>query len=185
MDIPLPTPQPHQSGFTLIELLATLSIMLILLVTAAPSLQPMMANSKISTSINTMSAHLNLARNEAVHRGVRIILCPTADGTTCLSSTEWQQGYILFADHNANRIREEEEEMLRVHIPSTQQQIRVSTTNGRKWVRFQSTGEAPGSNLTITFCDTKGYADPKALIISNTGRLRLSMTKPSGDPLNC
>ncbi|VAX06879.1 Type IV fimbrial biogenesis protein FimT [hydrothermal vent metagenome] len=185
MDIPSSHHHMHQLGFTLIELLTTLSILLILLTVGLPSLQPVMANSKMTAAVNTMATHLNLARSEAVYRGIRTILCPSSDGTTCLNSTEWHQGFILFADNNANRIHEEEEKLLRIYTAVNQQQIHISTTNGRKWVRYQSTGAAPGSNLTMTFCDTRDHADPKALIISSTGRIRLSATKPSGAPLDC
>ena len=184
MDINPPRQTSRQSGFTLVETITTLTVSLIILAAGVPAMQQISTSNRMSASINTMATHLHLARSEAIKRGLRAMLCPSADAKTCVSSSEWQGGYILFADNNANRKRDAGEELLRVHQPESQP-INILTTNGRKWIRYQPSGEAPGSNVTITFCDPNEKIEPKAIIISNTGRPRFAKTKHSGDPLEC
>ncbi len=176
----------YHSGFSLIELLTTLVVSITVMAAGIPATQKFMANQKMITSVNAVASYLHLARSEAIKRGLRAVLCPSLDGEGCLDSVEWQRGFIVFADKNKNKKRDAGEELLRRFQPNRKEpQIRITTTEGRRWVRYQSTGEAPGSNLTITFCDGNDFVDPKAIIISNTGRPRISTTKPNGGPLDC
>jgi len=176
----------RQSGFSLMELMTTLVVSIAVMLAGVPAMQKFMANQKMMTSVNMMASHLHLARSEAVKRGLRAVLCPSLDGETCLKSVQWQRGFILFADENANRRRDADEEVLRRFQPNSKEpQIHISTTKGRRWIRYQATGETPGSNLTITFCDSSDFVDPKAIIISNTGRPRMSTTNPAGGSLDC
>ncbi|MFC1602980.1 GspH/FimT family pseudopilin [Pseudomonadota bacterium] len=176
----------RQTGFTLVELMTTLVVMIMVIATGVPAMQKLFANQQMVSSVNTMASHLHLARSEAVKRGLRAVLCPSLDGETCLKSTQWQRGFILFADENANRKREAGEELLRIFQSNNKNpQIRITSTEGRRWVRYQAMGDAPGSNLTLTFCDSHDFVDPKAIIISNTGRPRISTAKPNGGPLDC
>ncbi len=177
-------PASRQSGFSLVETITVLTVSLVILAAGVPAMRLISTSNRMSASVSTMASHLHLARSEAIKRGLRAVLCPSRDGRTCLSGSEWREGYILFADANANRKRDDGEELLRVHRPESRA-IRILTTNGRKWIRYQPTGEAPGSNVTITFCDPGRKIAPKAIIISNTGRPRFSTTKPNGDPLEC
>jgi len=174
-----------QAGFTLIELLTTLVVMITVIAAGVPAMQRFSASQNMISAVNTVASHLHLARSEAVKRGVRAILCPSVDGRVCLKSTQWQQGFILFADENANRKREMDEELLRWFKPNSKKPQILITTGRRQWVRYQSTGEAPGSTLTMTFCDANDLVEPKAIIISNTGRSRISTVNSKGGPLDC
>ena len=50
---------------------------------------------------------------------------------------------------------------------------------------YQTTGFTPGTNATYTFCDPDYPQFAKAIIQSNSGRIRLSRVKPDGKPLDC
>ncbi len=186
MDTPFLCRAYRQSGFTLVELLTTLTVMVALMATGVPAMQRFSASQKMMVAVNSMTSYLHLARSEAIKRGLRAVLCPSLDGKRCLKSIQWQQGFILFVDKNANTKRDAGEELLRQFQPNSPKlQIHITTTKGRRWIRYQSTGEAPGSNLTMTFCDSSGFVDPKAVIISRTGRPRISTLKSDGAPLDC
>ncbi|KQW36095.1 hypothetical protein ASC76_15320 [Rhizobacter sp. Root404] len=45
---------------------------------------------------------LKFARSEAMKRGQPVSICPSTDGTTCLSDNSWQNGWIVFYDQNAS-----------------------------------------------------------------------------------
>lgn len=186
MDISCRYKSRAQLGFSLIELATTLAVSITVIAAGLPAMQRFMANQQMAASMNAVASHLHLARSEAIKRGLRAVLCPSLDGESCLKSSEWQQGFILFADDNINKKRDAGEKLLRRFQPGEKKQhIRITSTDGRQQIRYQATGEAPGSNLTITFCDIGGTVDPKAIIISQTGRSRISTVKPNGGPLDC
>ncbi len=186
MDIACLRGKRRQRGLSLVELLTTLAVSAAVMALLFPSMQKLMAQQRMVAAVNGVLFHLRLARSEAIKRGLRTVLCPSRDGTRCVESHEWQQGFILFVDENRNRTRDAGETLLRgFHPTSREQPIRILSTRGRQQIRYQATGETPGSNLTMTFCDTGGVADPRAIVLSGTGRPRISAAKPDGAPLDC
>ncbi len=177
------TPHRH-AGFTLMEAIITVSITCILLAAGIPSFKATIQNSRMAASRNSITTHLNLARSEAVKRHIGIVLCPSQDGLSCRSSMIWDEGFILFVDKNGSRQLELGEQILR-YIHKTHNSIRISTTTGRRKVVYNTLGFASGYNLTFTFCDTNDQIAPRAVIVSNSGRTRLSSTKSDGSQLNC
>ena len=174
---------PRQAGFTLIELLVTLSVAAIVTTTAIPAMQKMVSANRQTSEINHFIAHLQYTRSEAVKRGQRAVMCRSADGTTCQQTDGWHQGWITFADKNANRERDDNEPLLQVD--AGQDNNIVITSGQRRRVVYQANGRSPGTNATYTFCDNRYPDNAKAVILSNSGRPRLSKTKPNGKPLDC
>jgi type IV fimbrial biogenesis protein FimT len=172
------------SGFSIIEIITTLSIASVLLAIGIPSFQILTQSGRMTTAINTISTHLYLARSEAVKQGFNVVLCPSSDGLNCKDTMIWDEEIIMFADINKNGIKEAEENLLR-HINITSKSIRISTTTGRRKAIYDPKGFSMGKNVTFTFCDTNNKIDPKAVIVSNTGRARLSEHESDGSPLNC
>ncbi|WP_275097048.1 GspH/FimT family pseudopilin [Sedimenticola hydrogenitrophicus] len=174
----------HGKGVTLLELLTTLAIGSITLSLAVPAMATLTGNNARTGSINTLVSHIQLARSEAITRARRTILCPSLDGQTCYDSTTWNQGYILVEDSNNNKMVDPGDQLLRV-FQGLDQRITIHSTVNRKRILFNSLGMSPGYNLTLSFCDQQQIAEPKAVIVSNTGRPRLSKTKPDGSPIDC
>jgi type IV fimbrial biogenesis protein FimT len=85
-------------GFTLIELVVTVAIAAILLTTGVPAFRELTADNRITTQANMFVASLNLARTEAIKRNSRVRVCKSANGTSCTSTGEWQQGWVVFSD---------------------------------------------------------------------------------------
>ena len=173
----------RQRGFTLLELMSTVSIVAVLTTTAIPSFNDLVQRNRITTEINTFVAHLHYARSEAVKRGVRVVVCRSADELNCSRTEGWHKGWITFADSNANRERNAGESLLRVE--AGEENGIIITSGRRRRVVYQATGFSPGTNGTYTFCDPKHPEWAKAVILSNTGRIRLSKTKPDGSALDC
>jgi type IV fimbrial biogenesis protein FimT len=174
----------NQRGFTLIELIITLAIAIIVLSTAVPGLQAMVGNNAVTAAVNDMVTHLQLARTTAIMREVQVVLCPSADQQSCLDTIEWQDGFMVFADRNENRQPDAGDEVIRYHRME-RQWVRVRTSPGRKRLVYKPSGMSPGSTATITVCDSNGTASPKAVILSNPGRPRVSGTRPGGEALIC
>jgi type IV fimbrial biogenesis protein FimT len=98
---------PVQAGFTLIELLVTMTIAAILLAIAVPSFNSSIASARASDGANSLLGALELARSEAVRRGVTVSVCRvTAVPATACNNTaagsflvgDWAAGWMIFAD---------------------------------------------------------------------------------------
>jgi type IV fimbrial biogenesis protein FimT len=174
-----------ENGFTLIELLVTLALTLTLLSIGIPASQRLVAGSQQTAEINSFVRHLSLARSEAVKSGRNHVLCPSADLTHCSDGTAWHLGFILFEDDNENGTRDTDEALNHVNRPTSGIGIDMQSTEGRTYITFRADGRSAGSNLTLTFCDPTGAMPPKAVILSNSGRARISLTDPDGNPLSC
>lgn len=186
MDITASTAGPtHSSGFSLIELISVLAIGLLLLSVGMPNLRQFSAGNLQQSEINTLVTHFHLARSEAIKQATRIVLCPSDDSEICDGSFNWSRGFIIFADTNANRRRDREEPLIRIYQNDFESQVSINSTYSRRRLTYQPDGSSPGSNVTITFCNPDDIIAPKAIIISNSGRPRISERRPDGSPLSC
>ncbi|MCP4995592.1 MAG: prepilin-type N-terminal cleavage/methylation domain-containing protein, partial [Gammaproteobacteria bacterium] len=129
-------------GFTLVELLITIAIAIILTSTATNSFSSLYTSSAITTSINTFVAHLQLARSEAIKRGVRVVMCPSSNKTSCTGGVRWDTGFILYTDTNRNRRLDSDEVLLKTS-QATHHSIQIRSTPGRKKLTFRPTGMSP------------------------------------------
>ncbi len=92
----------YQKGFTLTELMVVTAIVAILLGIAIPSYKYLTTSYRLSAELNDLVGDLQLAREEALKEGVTVTVCPSANGTGCTGGTEWNVGWIVFSDPNAN-----------------------------------------------------------------------------------
>jgi type IV fimbrial biogenesis protein FimT len=83
-------------------------------------------------------------------------------------------------DRDAPAARDSDEELLRVYPPWESGQIAANRTT----LSFRPFGQS-GVTATITFCDDRGSAAARAVIISQTGRPRIAEKNPSGGSLHC
>jgi type IV fimbrial biogenesis protein FimT len=64
-----------QSGFTLLELLVSISVMVILMGVAAPSISRFLSKQRVATQVQVISSALSVARSEAINRSVNVFVC--------------------------------------------------------------------------------------------------------------
>ncbi|MEQ6341222.1 MAG: GspH/FimT family pseudopilin [Gammaproteobacteria bacterium] len=177
------TRKSGQSAFTLIELLTTLAITGIIAISAAPSLQNLLMDNRMVARVNDLMAHLNLARSEAIHRGARVVLCPSADQQNCAKHSAWHEGWIVFVDDNSDRKHGNKEMVLR--LQSAVNDSFTIKSGSHQPVVFQPQGSSGGTNDTFTFCDARGPLKARAIVLSNSGRPRIAHNKSDGKPLTC
>ncbi len=180
------------NGFTLVELMVTISIMAIVMALSAPSFMNMVQNNRMTMQINEFIGALNLARSEAVKRGVDIKLCRAKPGLTdCISdgTGNWEDGWIIFHDSDGDSTVDAGETVIR-----TYQAFEGTTTfRANNWykneITFNSTGRV-SQNGTLVLCtdrngdgdtsDADEYSLAKAVSILVTGRARY-VNDPSSD----
>jgi type IV fimbrial biogenesis protein FimT len=172
-------------GFTLIELLVTVAVVAIALSLAAAGFREVIARNRMSTSVNGLIATLQLARSEAVTRGIETMLCPTPPGAdptdldtlVCAARDAWETGYILFADADKSRDRTiASEPLIRAVGNNAEQGITITWDGGNDQVLFQEDGSS-NSMGTFRFC---GDADPRWVRLNIVGRAFATDTQPPG-----
>lgn len=164
------------SGFTLIELMVTLSIAAILMGIAVPSFQTTIKSNRIVTQTNQLVTALNLARSEAIKRGVQVTVCKSADRATCTTNGNWDQSWLVFVDSvSPIGTKNTDDLVLRSFEPVPQGVMMRSGTNFANFISYKSSGVSQGGNdlATDTFgiCDDRGVGFARALSLSNTGRV--------------
>ncbi len=89
-------------GLTLIELMVVVALVAILMAVAVPSFQGVVRSNRINGEINAFVGDLQLARSEAIKRGLPVSLCPSSNGTDCLTTNTWHNGWIVFFDPDSS-----------------------------------------------------------------------------------
>ena len=166
----LNTIERHGTGFTILECLIVISILAILLVQGVPALQDYGLRQRMSAAMHALHSHLAMARNDAVRFNVEIVACPGNQADGCRDDSNWDEGWLVFEDLNADRHFQDNERLLAAE-PGLEQ-IMIRSNNGRRELRFLPNGTAPGSNSSISFCDMRGPLLARKLVVSNLGRIR-------------
>lgn len=173
----------QMTGITLVELVATLAIAAILCGMAIPSFAQLMHDSARTTAVNGFIHSLYLARSEAIRRGLVVSICKSPDGEACNHrGASWNDGWIVFVNTDRDELpeRDPDEPLLAVHHGWENGSI---TSNRLAYsFRPQQQGVVNG---TLVFCDPRGGAHARAIIISHTGRPRIARRDASNRPLRC
>lgn len=172
-------------GFTLIELLVTLAVTSILALTAFPSLSALIAQERSVVLTNTLAGALAYARSEAITKQTTILTCQSNNGSECNRSESWHNGWIIFADKNKNKQRDPEERLLKVYaaMDNATQAVFRGAFGIRHYMKYKPSGAA-SPNGSFLICNPN-IGVGKALIMTHSGRLRLSKTKTNGSAVTC
>lgn len=178
MNTPIMAPAGQQHrGFSLQELLVALAVVAILAGFAVPALAQLVQDSRRTVAVNNLLGALYLARSESQKRGQAVAVCGSEDGQHC--SPHWL-GWLVFVDANQNDRADRDEARLRLALPDKT----LRWMGDRRVLAFRPFGRA-ADNGTLTVCDERGPAEARALIVSPSGRPRVSMRRSDGGPLEC
>ena len=177
-------------GFTLMELLITLSIAVLLMTIAIPSMQGFIAGARLDAGVTALTSLLQFARARAVELNHSITICPTTGKQQCGEANSWNRGIMVFVDRNSNRRRDIDETLLRYHPMNEQLLVYSGTTpdktgRSRKRVVFTPSGSAAGHTISIRLCPRNSDIEPRVVIVQNSGRIRVSTTDGSGKRPEC
>lgn len=142
-------------------------------------------DTRLSTGANDLMAALSLARSSAITRSADVVVCPSAGGRRCDAAgdryTWWHNGVLVFVDHDGDRQPDGDEPVLLTAPDRTGLTLRSSKYRTR--VVYGANGSPAGSNLTLTLCPSGSSAGIRSVIVSNTGRARVS--RAAADHLPC
>ncbi len=142
-----------ERGFTLPEVLVTLTIIGIMAVSAM-GFARILHSTQMTSQVNTLIADLSLARSEAIKRGYPVTLCQSNSGADCTGASDWHLGWILFADIDSDRSRDEDEALIRSQqaLPEgTQVQFGGSGRNRNHYVTYWPEGSVTPNGGKVPF----------------------------------
>jgi type IV fimbrial biogenesis protein FimT len=87
----MPNNRFYNLGFTLVETIIVIAIAAILMALALPSFTETIRSNRLATTSNNLLAALNLARSEAVKRGIDVVVRKVPNGN-------WEDGWQVFTD---------------------------------------------------------------------------------------
>lgn len=99
----------RRAGYTLIEMLFVLAIAALLLGIAAPSLQSLLQQHRLTSAANEFFGAVTLARSEALRRGAPV--------TLLAAGPAWNSGWTVLVDRNANLRSDPGEDIVASHGP--------------------------------------------------------------------
>ena len=173
------------AGFTFVELTVTVAVSAILFGVAIPALSALLSSNHLAVHVNDLRGALNLSRSHAIRENRHVVLCKSADGESCDNRAQWSDGWIVYVDKNRNRKRDDAERLLRVHSGfHNKTAVEYRAFGSRNYIAFRPTGFTL-TNGTFTFCVPRHREMRRALILSKTGRVRISKESASGDRLGC
>ncbi len=172
-------------GFSLLELMVTVAITIIMIGIAVPVTGSFITTNRMATQVNQLRASLAQTRSEAITRNRDVVICKSADQEFCTRQGGWHQGWIIFVDHDRDRKRSQKEPLLSVNSAlNSNIQLRYRAFGSRHYIVFYATGMSK-TNGTFTFCGNTSPDRARALILTKTGRVRLSRARSDGRPLEC
>ena len=171
-------------GFTLLELLIALVVAAVLLGIAAPSIQAVIQNQKLQSTLGPVSLGVFAARSEAAKSGNTITVCARVSDTQC--GTDWNNGLLVFRDGVVVRnetvaVRDSSDEILRIVPPHGNGNVLIAVASTDRtatgayspsYVRFEPDGRANWKNGTFYACDGRGNTHARAMHITISGDIR-------------
>lgn len=165
------------SGFTLLELIITLTLISIVTAFAIPSMTSFTKNDRLVTNINSMVGHLAYARSEAVKRSQQVSMCVSNNTDTPAPSCtggNWEDGWIVYIDADANNSFDAAEEVIKAHGPFTGNNA-VTINNVGTQVIYDNRGYLASNTGSLLLCDDRNGPHGKTINFNMTGRVRMEV----------
>jgi type IV fimbrial biogenesis protein FimT len=130
-------------GVTLLEMLTVIALISLLMAMGVPSYRYVTNRNRISAEVNGLLGDLQYARLEAVKEGQTVSVCVSSNSATCLASSAWQNGWIVFSDVNGNGVLGAGDTLLKVQPPFSSTDT-FNASNNIEFVTFNREGFAVG-----------------------------------------
>ncbi len=169
-------------GFTLIELVVILAVAVVLLTLAVPGFQALIQNNRLATQANEFITALNLARSEAIKRGIRVTVCKSINQTACTAGGDWRQGWIVFTDQDNDAAKDPNELILHAHDALSSGNTLTGNSTVDDYISYNASGFSQLSSASggfqagsLRLCDARGNTSSRIIVINRLGRVRVSI----------
>ncbi len=179
-------------GFTLIELVMTMAIAGILVTIAIPSFNSTLTSSRLTSYANDLVGALNLARSEAVRRGIQVTV--SNNGTP----THWESGWTVFVDINGDETYNPPDNLcttnaIGAHTEDCLLRVYPGLANGYTLTTggslYKKAAAYLPSGMSYTFvgdkfrlCNGTDMTTSRTIVVDNVGRVRVTSV---GTAISC
>ena len=155
----------------MLELMVTVAIATLVLSVGVPSFTTFVQNNRMVAQSNALIGTLNVARAEALKVNAQVTVCKSDDNANCNNGLNWQDGWIVFIDNDANGARAGGETLLWTNRGLEGDNTLVSAAFDN-WIAFAPNGLSVGSTANaglFRLCDDRGLADATDIRVVRTG----------------
>lgn len=161
-------------GLTLIELVVTLGLATTLSLIALPHMQKFIAKQKVSADMLKLKSTIETARNQAISKKQRILICGTRaeklssnDTLDCIS--DWSRVMVIKAQGTTSQ------EVLHFHrLDEDYQLVKWSAFQRKPYLELTPYGFTNHQNGTLYLCHRTYTNLHRAVAVSKTGRVTIS-----------
>ena len=89
-------------GMTVIELLIILAAIAIVVMISVPGSTMVLEHYRLKSTSSDLVGGLNLAKGEALKRNSTVRVCPSSNGRFCRTDGNWNHGWLVYSDGNAD-----------------------------------------------------------------------------------
>jgi type IV fimbrial biogenesis protein FimT len=134
----------------MVELMVTISVMVIVLAVATPSMTQLAASNQVAGAKSAFASTIALARTEAARRGQTVMIQAESGGAV---GNEFANGWSVYVDSDGSGAVNAGDLLLR-KFEAPNYQVRL---HGSALVKFQPTGYVVGgATVDYTICRTSG-----------------------------
>lgn len=176
----LPVNSLRCGGFTLTEVLMVTAIVSLVMTLALPSMAAMLANQKVGAYASSLLVALQLARNDAVKRGGTTVICKSSDGSRCVATGHWEQGWIVFEDNNHNAVHDADERLIATQDAAPAGVSIRGNTPVARYVSYNAVGATrmvsgalQAGTFTLCTATSGSSIQPRQVVLAVTGRVRI------------
>ena len=149
-------------------------------------------NNRIKSQAANFLAQLNQARAEAMRTGFQVTMCrgSVADGCVASNSTGsvWEGGWIAFIDEDDDEQLDDTgnlEEVINISGAELTGTNTLRSAAFTTFIAFNPDGSTSGPSASpasggFALCDSRGESKGRAILVSATGRARVTELQGSG-----
>ncbi len=161
---------------TVIEFLIGVAAIGVVILLTVPDISSMIQSRSLDSTVSDLALSLTLAKNESDRRHITVRICPSADGVSCYQSSNWNQGWLIYSDGNADGVPQDIELVQAYGPPGKNIRIQASgafsdspafTVAGLTSAQLLNSGE-------FTVCSrNSGASSQSKVVVNNDGEVSL------------
>lgn len=164
----------NKQGFTLIELIISIAILSIALSIAVPSFTQLINQNKVASQADELLSSFAVARAEAIKENQVVTICKSSNQTSCTSSDDWIDGWIVFFDSvTANGQVDVGESIIHKFYGAPSNFVINTSSLVTNSISFRPTGEITNAGGDFVICGAeKNIEYGQKILIGAMGRPR-------------
>jgi type IV fimbrial biogenesis protein FimT len=166
-----------------------MAVLGILASVAVPGMRDVVLDNRRVSTTNEFVYTMQLARSEAIARNQRVTVCPSVNGRACANRSYWSRGWIMFNDIDLNRSPGGDNEAILKYV-EVDGEFEVGPIGFTGTYTYRPNGRIMGTTTAVqsgefVFCDQRGADHARVIVVSSSGRPRLSKYRADGSAVGC